>query len=138
MKYLTSLAMISLVLGCAGCVSTFDNVVVGKTRDPISPDSVRVYYAPPAKYEVVSNLDITTVNPWATTDDAMRERVLSRLKSAAAKLGANGLLLSGGDKTLQSTASSAAQRSVNNTENFFAEPVKTVKTMGQAIWVKQG
>jgi len=84
-----------LILG--GCVSS--HVLVGTPRAPISPDQVKIYMHPPAKYEEIALLDTSSRGSFAFTAQGKTDKVIERLKVEAAKLGANGVLLEGiGDR----------------------------------------
>jgi hypothetical protein len=77
----------------AGCAHS-SHVLVGTTRPPISPDQVKIYLHPPAKYEEVAVIDATSQGGApAFTDQQKMDKVISRMKTEAAELGANGLLL---------------------------------------------
>jgi hypothetical protein len=78
-----------------GCAST-RVVLVGQARPAISPDRVQVFLQPPkTPYEQIATL--TASSRWALTltSAAKINKVVERLKSEAAKLGANGILLHG-------------------------------------------
>jgi hypothetical protein len=78
----------------SGCVSS--HVIVGKVRPAISPDLVQIYLHPPAgKYEEIALLDSSSRNSFSFTAQGKTNAVIIRLKEEAAKLGANGILLSG-------------------------------------------
>jgi hypothetical protein len=47
-----------LLAQLAGCVSS--HVLVGTPRPPISPEQVKVYLHPPAKYEEIALLDTSS------------------------------------------------------------------------------
>jgi hypothetical protein len=80
--------------GLSGCVSS--HVIVGKVRPPISPDQVQLYLHPPAgRYEEVALLDSNSKHSFSFTAQGKTNAVIDRLKSEAAKLGANGILLNG-------------------------------------------
>lgn len=68
-------------------------VLVGKRRPPISPDQVKIYIQPPAKYKEIALLDASSRNSWTITDQQKINKVIERLKIEAAELGANGVLL---------------------------------------------
>jgi hypothetical protein len=76
-----------------GCVSS--HVLVGTPRPPISPDQVKVYLHPPAKYEEIAILESSSRASWSFTSQGKTDKVIERLKAEAAKLGANGVLLQG-------------------------------------------
>ena len=76
------------------CSST-SSVVTGIQREPISPDEVTVYLTAPEVFEEVAMLSADSSNSWAMTNQGKTDVAIKRLKEEAAKLGANGVLLSG-------------------------------------------
>lgn len=79
----------------AGCASS-QVVVVGQIRPPIAADRVQIYLQPPAsKYEHIANVSASSRGSLALTSEDKIEKVIERLKIAAAKFGANGILLHG-------------------------------------------
>jgi hypothetical protein len=84
-----SVALAALVL--TACVTS--HVLVGTPRPPISPDQVKVYLHPPAKYEEIAILDSSSRASLTFTAQGKTDKVLERMKVEAAKLGANGILL---------------------------------------------
>jgi opacity protein-like surface antigen len=77
----------------AGCASSA--VVVGQVRPAISPTQVKLYLNPPKKFEQVALLESSSKSSWAVSDQGKTDVVIQRLKEEAAKIGANGILLSG-------------------------------------------
>jgi hypothetical protein len=78
----------------AGCATS--HVMIGRARPPISPDQVQVYLHPPSgKYEEIALLDTSSRNSFSFTAQGKTNAVMERLKSEAASLGANGILLNG-------------------------------------------
>lgn len=86
------LILAALALLIAGC-SASSSVVTGTVRDPIDPSEVRVYLSPPDSYEEVALIEATSELSWAVTDQGLMNDVIKGLKKEAAKLGANGVLL---------------------------------------------
>jgi len=86
------LSMICLVL--AACASS-SSVVVGTKRSPISPEQVKIYLREPAKFEEVALLEASSRNSWSFSSQGKMDKVVERLKNEAAKIGANGILLTG-------------------------------------------
>jgi len=86
----------TLVIGiCAGC-ATSHTVLVGSARPPTSPDRVQIYLQPPdTAYEQIANLSASSRGSFALTVPGKIDKVIERLKQAAAKVGANGILLYG-------------------------------------------
>jgi hypothetical protein len=84
-----------MITAVTGCLSS-RVVLVGHTRPPISPDRVRIYLQPPeARYEQIADLWASSRASFALTAAGKIDKVIERLKSEAAKLGANGILLHG-------------------------------------------
>jgi hypothetical protein len=89
-----ALLLAALLAGAAAC-STSSHVLIGTARPPISPESVRVYYRPPAKYEEIATVQASSQGSMALTSQQNTDKAIARLKAEAAKVGANGVLLQG-------------------------------------------
>jgi hypothetical protein len=89
----------------AGCATS--HVMIGRARPPISPDQVQIYLHPPStNYEEIALLDTSSKGSFSITAQGKTNAVIDRLKAEAAKLGANGILLSGvGDQAAGSVGS---------------------------------
>jgi hypothetical protein len=88
-----SIALVMTVVALSGCQTS--HVLVGRTRPAISSDQVQIYLHPPGKYEEIALLDTSSKNSFSFTAQGKTNAVIERLKKEAAKLGANGILLSG-------------------------------------------
>lgn len=77
-----------------GCASS-SHTLVGQVRPAISPVEVRVYHSPPKRYEEIALLDATSGGSLSRKSEAGIDEAIARLKEEAAKLGANGVLLTG-------------------------------------------
>jgi hypothetical protein len=86
--------MLAIILALAAC-STSSHVLIGTPRPAISPQSVKIYAQPPAKYEQIATLDASSQGSFAFTSQANMDVAIERMKEEAAKLGANGVLLQG-------------------------------------------
>ncbi len=84
----------ALGLLLAGCASS-SHVLIGTPRPPISPELVKVYLQPPAKYEQIATIDATSRGSLTITSQQNMDKAIARLKQEAARLGANGILLQG-------------------------------------------
>ncbi len=163
MKYIPT---ILILLGCsvllAGC-NTTSHVTVGRTRPAILESQVKIYIRPPAKYEEIAILDTNSLWSFRFTQQGHMDAAINRLKGQAAKLGANGVLLSGvgsqvvgsignttGNATAYSTANATAYRSGNMVNAYgtgttnvygssttFNTPVIVKAASGMAIYVTQ-
>ena len=75
----------------AGCAST-SQVMLGHARPAIAVEQVRVYSQPPPRYQEVALLE-TASGPFTYGEQNKMDSVLTKLRTAAARLGANGVLL---------------------------------------------
>ena len=83
---------LSLILAClilSGCV-TGSYIITGTARPAISTSAVKLYGAPPGKYEIIG-----TINAYYATGTGQdaTDACVSGLRKQAAKIGANGILL---------------------------------------------
>ena len=92
-----AIAFSLLLAGCA----TSSHVLIGTPRAPISPESVKVYLQPPAKYEQIATIDATSRGSLTITSQQNMDKAIARLKQEAARLGATSV-----SQMIVSTASS--------------------------------
>ena len=85
--------MFFAAVALTGCASSSSSILVGKARAPISPDEVRLYLRAPAKYEEIAMIESSSKASMAVSDQAKTDVSIQRLKEEAAKVGANGVLL---------------------------------------------
>jgi|SRR5579862_1833545 len=143
--YLFSLVLALLIL--CGCASTSSHVVVGTQRPPIDPAQVKLYLRPPAKFEEVALVSADSRASWAVGAQSKMDVAIRRLKVEAAKLGANGIILSGagdqyagsvgygvGSATAYGTSSSVT---AFGTSTAVTAPVFIKAASGMAIFVTQ-
>ena len=89
--------LFGLVLAVAGCAST-SKVMLGAARPAIAPEQVRVYFAPPpGRYEEIALLE-TSSGGLTYGEQNKTDAVISKLRVAAAELGANGVLFQGSEQ----------------------------------------
>ncbi|HTB66828.1 MAG TPA: hypothetical protein VK727_11395 [Steroidobacteraceae bacterium] len=136
---LTRVALLAAVstLVLTACVSS--HVLVGTPRPAISPDQVKVYLHPPAKYDEIAVLDSSSRHSWAITAQGKSDKVIERLKGEAAKLGANGILLQGvGDQQVGAVGNGFATANGNSAFGFGSSHAVFAKAgSGLAIYVVQ-
>jgi hypothetical protein len=88
----------SLIFGTCCFVSacaTPTHVITGDVRPPIAPDQVVIYSQPPIYFKTIATLDASASSAFGTGGQKSIDKVISRLKIEAAKLGANGIILEG-------------------------------------------
>jgi hypothetical protein len=87
----TSLLAAVLLAGCA----TTSHVMLSPARPAIAPAQVRVYFTPPpGRYVEIALLD-TASGPFTYGEQNKMDKVMARLRTEAASLGANGVLVQG-------------------------------------------
>ena len=87
-------ALLAAAFACAAAAcATSSHVLIGTARPPISPESVRVYYTPPPKYEEIATISASSQGSLALTSQQNMDKAMQRMKAEAAKVGANGILL---------------------------------------------
>ena len=107
-----------------GC-STGSSIVTGNVRPAIDPMAVKIYLTPPAKYETIAIVESSSDVGFSS--QAAQNRAIDRLKKEAAKLGANGVLLT---NTANKSTGGVLIGSV-----FVDSDAKTAR--GEAIYVVQ-
>lgn len=83
--------MALLLSGCASSSYT----IVGQVRRPIDPGDVEVFTSRPRHYEEIALLDASSAGGFGRASQAGTDEAIYRMKEQAAKLGANGVLLTG-------------------------------------------
>ncbi len=88
-RFLCGGAALLLLAGCASNSSR----LIGSVRPPINPEQVRVYKSPPPHYEEIATLDASSAVRFFHGSSQTNEEAIQRLKEEAARVGANGVLL---------------------------------------------
>ena len=100
MKYIKGLftfLIISIILSCA----SGSTIITGNVREAIDPNDVKIYLDPPKRFETIGIVEATSDVEFSR--QSAQDRVISELKKQAAKIGANGVLLTDtGSQTGQS------------------------------------
>ncbi|NDV61449.1 hypothetical protein G0Q06_03195 [Puniceicoccales bacterium CK1056] len=78
-----------IISGCA----TSSSVVTGETREAIETDTVKVYQTAPKTYGEIALLEANSKRSMEFSDQGKIDAAIARLKEQAAKLGANGILV---------------------------------------------
>lgn len=129
--------LLGLVMASVGCASS--HILVGKARLPTSPEQVKVYLRPPAKYEEIALLEASSKNSWAVTQQGKMNKAIERLKEEAAQLGANGILLQGSGTEYGASVNTGAATAAGNTAygTGVSIPVMHKAASGVAIFVSE-
>jgi len=75
-----------------GCASSSTHLLA-PARPAVDPAAVRIYRTPPQHYQEIAVLDATSGAKFAHGSPQGEAQVLQRLKEEAAKVGANGVLV---------------------------------------------
>jgi hypothetical protein len=89
-----TVVVLAFVVMLSACASS-SSIVVGTVHPAIQPAAVKLYLEPPKSYEKVALLESSSKASFTVTDQGKTNKMIERLKEEAAKLGANGVLLTG-------------------------------------------
>ena len=84
---------IAIIFFCAvlsGCAAG-SSIITGNIRPAISKSEVKIYIDPPAQYETIGIVEASSDVEFSR--QSAQDRAINHLKSRAAKMGANGVLL---------------------------------------------
>ena len=115
--------LITALVGCA----TGSIIISGKTRTAIDPSEVKIYLEPPTQYETVGIIEASS--EVELSRQAAQDRVINKLKSKSAKVGANGLLL------VATGSQSSGTVGYYSNGIFFASTSDKITAQGKAIYV---
>lgn len=138
MKTYKSIVLATLLI--CGC-STSSHIIVGNPRPPIKPSEVRLYLHPPTKYDEIALLDSDSNGSAHATGQGRMDAAIKRLKKQAAKLGANGILLTGeGNQNAGSVGFASGTATASGSTTYgsgigFAAPIMVKQASGIAIYV---
>jgi hypothetical protein len=89
LRILSLTIFLSLLCGSAWA----GTIMMGKARAPISPDKVQVYWKAPRKYDVIAIITKGSGGSWMFADSSQVDNAIAKIKVEAAKVGANGIIL---------------------------------------------
>ncbi|MDC0610226.1 hypothetical protein OAP63_05790 [Vibrio sp.] len=121
-----SLIILATVL--TACASG-SSIVTGNVREPIKFDQVKLYLDAPKNYETIGIVKASSDAGWTEQDS--QDYAVEELKKQAAKLGANGVLLS---TTGENTSAILGTYSTGST---YIIPVSEQTVTGRAIYVSE-
>ncbi|MDR2475629.1 MAG: hypothetical protein LBD45_07200 [Bacteroidales bacterium] len=124
-KAIKIVSVIALLSGCA----TGSVIVTGNVRTAIDPGAVKIYLEPPAQYETIGIVEASSAVELSS--QAAQDRVIAELKKRAAKIGANGIILT----NIGNQSSTSA--GFYDSSFFYAGVTETKNAQGKAIYVIQ-
>lgn len=121
-------AIILFAVLLTACASG-SSIVTGTVRAPIDFNQVKLYIDAPESYETIGIVKASSDAGW--TEQGSQDYAVQELKKQAAKLGANGVLLTTtGEKT-------SAIYGTNPDGGIYAIPVSAQTVTGKAIYVAE-
>lgn len=127
-RLLYASGMLLAVLFLQACASG-SYIVTGDVREPTDVGSVRLYIEPPEKYEIIGIVKASSDSGW--TEQGSQDYAVKELKKQAAKLGANGVILTTSGEGVSSVIGSSGNG------GFNAIPVVAQQVSGKAIYVRE-
>jgi hypothetical protein len=88
LRLIAALFATFFIVACATHVT-----MIGPARPPISPTAVRIYENPPRHYQQIAILNSSAGTTWLFPDRGSLDETIAELRTQAAGLGANGVLL---------------------------------------------
>ncbi|MCL1916493.1 MAG: hypothetical protein FWG17_07310 [Desulfovibrionaceae bacterium] len=122
-----NLLIILIVLVVVGCTSG-STIITGNIGIAIEPTEVNIYLDPPAKFETIGLLEATSEVGFSR--QAAQDRVIEELKTRAAKIGANGVLLIHSGATTKSSVGYTSSSGY-----FYSTHTDYLSAQGRAIIV---
>ena len=127
---LTAALMLS---GCAGS----SKVMVGQARPPIDPSQVRIYTSVPPGSQEIAQIESSSAIGFGT--QGQTDSAVTRLKTEAAALGANGVVLMGVGSSGASRGGVSVGGGSWGSSSYggvgIGIPTQQKKAVGVAIWV---
>lgn len=113
------------LFGCA----TGTSIITGTKRPAINPSEVTIYLDPPAEYENIGIIEVSSEVGFSR--QKAQDRAIEALKSRAAKVGANGVLLTNTGSLSGGTAG------YYSNGIFYGVSSDKILAQGRAIYVIQ-
>lgn len=97
-KIVSTIFISVFLFGCA----TGSSIITGMKRPAINPSEVKIYLDPPAKFETIGIVEAASEIGFSR--QSAQDQAINELKKRAAKVGANGVLLTNTGSQTNGTA----------------------------------
>lgn len=114
-----------LLFGC----TTGSSIITGTKRPAINPSEVTIYLDPPAEYEAIGIIEVSSGVGFSR--QKAQDRAMEALKSRAAKVGANGVLLT------NTGSQSVGTAGYYSNGFYYGGSTDKILAQGRAIYVIQ-
>jgi hypothetical protein len=91
MRVIKNITVILFVVFLLGCATNGSSIITGTVRPEIDPSEVKIYIDPPPQYETIGIVE--AAREVGFSRQKTQDNVIEDLKILAAKMGANGVLL---------------------------------------------
>ena len=91
MRVIKNITVILFVAFLSGCATNGSSIITGTVRPEIDPSEVKIYIDPPPQYETIGIVESSREIDFSR--QKTQDKVIADLKILAAKVGANGVLL---------------------------------------------
>ena len=119
--------LLSAIWICSCATGSY--IITGTTRDPISFEDVVLYLEEPKNYETIGIVNAKSGAGW--DQQGSMDYAIEELKKQAAKLGANGVLITATGSENSTTVGG------HGTGYLYAVPVNAQTVTGKAIYVHE-
>ncbi|MDR1199618.1 MAG: hypothetical protein LBK94_11535 [Prevotellaceae bacterium] len=126
MRLLGTMVIVFFSLTILSC-ATGSTIVTGTVRPAINPTEVKIYLEPPFQYEVIGIVESSSDVEFSS--QSAQDRAINKLKKQAAKIGANGIILT--NVATQPTGSAGFYSG----GFFYADNEEKKVAQGRAIYV---
>ena len=124
-KIITINFIMIFLISCA----TGSIIITGEVRPEIDPAEVKIYLDPPSQFETIGLIEASSDVGFSR--QSAQDRVVNELKTRAAKIGANGVLL------LDIGVSTTTSTGIYSNGFFYSGKNDTLTAQGRAIFVIQ-
>ena len=122
---ITVFVALVILFGCA----TGSSIITGTKRPAINPSEVTIYLDPPAEYEAIGIIEVSSEVGFSR--QKAQDRAMEALKSRAAKVGANGVLLT------NTGSQSVGTAGYYSNGIYYGGSTDKILAQGRAIYVIQ-
>ena len=122
---ITVIFFFTVLVGCA----TGSSIITGTKRPAINSSEVKIYLDPPRKYESIGIIEVSSEVVFSR--QSAQDKAMNELKSRAAKIGANGILLTNSGSQSSETAG------FYSNGIFYGGSSDKIIAQGRAIYVVQ-
>ena len=120
------ISSVALLYSCA--TATGSSIITGTKRPAINPSDVKIYIDPPKQYETIGVIEVSSTVMFSR--QGAQDKAMNELKSKAAKVGANGLLLT-------NTGSQSTSGGYYSNGIYYGDSSDKIVAQGKAIYVIQ-